>query len=205
MNKRRESQSGFVTVEFLIAIAIAFGLTLLTFALTFTLSTVESFQYIVFASSRAHAAASYDVDSQKKAARNKYQKLIDDPAFKSLFTNGWFEVSKASDLEIKSGGPDGNFANDYSSSDNRGNLQGVRAKFTAHLLEMRLPFLGAVAPEDNGFSARINTILLREVSYKECEQFMEDRKEALWQFGGNRFSRFKKSSTIPTPWEDNGC
>lgn len=199
------NQKGMVTAEFLIAIAIAFGLTLATFALTFTLSTVEAYQYVIYSTSRAHAAASFDVDTQKKSAIAKYNQLTNSEALKSLFSNGWFEVSKGDQLEIRSGNGD-NFEKDYAATDNKKNLQGVRGTFKSKLMEMRLPFLGSISPEGDGFSARLNAILIREVSHKECVEFMEKRAEELWTFdGSNRFSKFKKSSNIDTPWEDNGC
>jgi hypothetical protein len=200
-----KSQKGFVTTEFLIAIVIAFGLTVLTFSMTLTLSVVEVAQYAVFSASRAHSAANYNVEAQKKAAQNKYQQLITGPGLAPLFTNGWFEVSLPAQLEIRSGNGV-NFEKEYGGTDPRKNLQGVRATFKAKILEMRLPMVGDVAPEDDSFMTRLNAILIREVSHKECMDFMEKRKEELWTFdGSNRFSKFKKNSDTPTPWEDNGC
>lgn len=200
------NQNGFVLTEFLFAIFIAFGLTILTFALSYTLSTVEVTQYIVYSTSRAHAAANFDKLSQQAVARKKYEQLINDSAFKSLYTNGWFEVSKPATLEIKSGAGE-NFEQDYGSSV-RKNLQGVRTTFKANLLEMQLPFLGDVTPDednDDGFVTKINALIIREVSHSECLDFMKARQDALWQMGGNRFSKFKASTQIDTPWEDNGC
>jgi hypothetical protein len=198
------SSGGFVTTEFLFAIVIAFGMTLVTFALTFTLSTVEIAQYATFSSSRAHAAGNFDIDSQKKAARMKYSDLLEKSAFSNLFQNGWFSVSKSADIEILSGS-DGNFGRDYSSDTRK--FEGVRTTFTAKILEMQLPFLGKIQPDDDkGFRARLTGFLIREPSQKECLDYMEARKEKLWDYDGQgRFSKFRKNSTIATPWEDNGC
>ncbi len=197
-----KNQKGFVTAEFLIAIVIAFGLTVLTFSLTMTLSVVEVAQYVVFSSSRAHSAANYDVDAQKKAATNKFNNLMASPSLAPLFGNGWFTISQP---EIRSGNGD-NFEREYGGTDPRKNLQGVRATFKAKILEMRLPMIGNVSPEDDGFAAKLNAILIREVSQQECIDYMNQRREFLWNFdGGGRFSRFKPSGDLPTPWEDNGC
>ncbi len=200
-----KNQRGFVTVEFLIAIVIAFGLTILTFSLSLTLSVVEVSQYAVFSASRAHAAANFDVEAQKKAAQNKFGQLIGSPAMAPLFSNGWYEISSPTQLEIRSGNGV-NFEREYGGTDPKKNLQGVRATLKAKILELRLPLVGDVKPEDDSFSARLNAILIREVSLRECQDYMDQRKEELWNFdGAGRFSRFKKNTAIATPWEDNGC
>ena len=55
-------------------------------------------------------------------------------------------------------------------------------------------------------NTRLNAILIREVSQKECQDYMDQRREELWNFdGNNRFSRFRGNNDIATPWEDNGC
>ncbi len=200
------NQKGFVTTEFLIAIAIAFGLTILTFAMTFTLSTVEVVQYLVYSASRAHAAGNLNVAAQKSAAQAKYEQLKSSVALKPLFNGNWFEISDSRNLEIRSGNGD-NFEKDYPSADgaNKPNMQGVRTSFTAKILEMRWPFIGSVTPEDGGFTTRLNAIIIREVSHEECVNYMKERVNALWGMDG-RFSKFRKtSSDFATPWEDNGC
>lgn len=206
-----KNQKGFVTTEFLIAIVIAFGLTVLTFSLSITLSVVEVSQYAVFSASRAHAAANYDVAAQRKAAQMKFKSLISGPALAPLFGNEWFAISSPEQLDIRSGtgtnaGGNPNFVQDYGGSDAFPNMQGVRATLTAKILQMKLPLIGNITPDDDGFVTKLNAVLLREVSQKECQDFMEKRGDALWTFDGeNRFSKFKKSTSIPTPWEDNGC
>lgn len=199
------NQGGFILTEFLIAVAIASGLTILTFAMTFTLSTVEVVQYIVYSTSRAHAAANYDQQAQQDTARKKYQSLAESKAFKFLFTNGWFEISKPSELDIRSGSGS-NFSQDYALNNAHPSTQGVRVNFTAKLLEMQLPMLGSVTPEDSkGFTTRVNALLIREVSMKECQDyFQKERPEALWGLENNRFSSYRKPS-VEAPWEDNGC
>lgn len=198
-----KNQKGFVTSEFLISITIAFGLTMVTFGLTLTLSTAEVVQYIVYSAARAHSASSFDQGTQQEAARQKYRKLVQSPGLSSLLNGQWFEVGKPESLEIRSGNGD-NFERDYGADGRRKYMQGVRTTFTANLLEMNLPMIGRVAEADgNGFTTRLNAMLMREVSHSECNQYMKDRADYLWTFGGGRFNRFKKQSA--TPWEDNGC
>ena len=149
-----KSQSGFVTAEFMFAVVIAFGMTILTFAFTFTLSTVEVTQYVLFSAARAHSAANYDKESQQKQARLKYTSLVKSKVLSPLFNNGWFEIAKPEQIEIRSG--DGvNFEREYSTStgDSRHNMQGVRGFITAKILQMRLPMIGDITPDDDGFKA----------------------------------------------------
>lgn len=203
--KQNNSGHGFATIEFLFAIVIAFGLTMITFSLTMTLSVVEVTQYIVYSASRAHAAANFDVEAQKKAAQDKYSSLIQSPAMAPLYQNGWFQVSSPAQLDIRSGAGK-NFEREYGGNAPRQNLQGVRTTLRANILEMKLPLLGDIKPEDDSFSTRVNAVLIREVSHSECLEYMEQRRESLWTFdGANRFSRFRKTANLPTPWEDNGC
>ncbi len=195
------NQKGFVTSEFLFAVMIAFGLTIVTFSFTLTLTTVEAFQYVVFSASRAHSASNFDMNTQKQVAIQKYQQLVQSPALAPLLNGSWFEVSKPSSLDIRSGNGQ-NFASDYAADGTRPNLQGVRAQFTAKIMEMKVPLLGSITPEGNGFTTRVNAILMREISFSECLKYMDDRKEYLWTYSSG-FAKFKKSTA--TPWEDNGC
>lgn len=201
-------QKGFVTTEFLFALIISFGMTLVTFALTFTLSVIEITQYATFSASRAHAAANFDIEAQKRSARNKYDSLVNTGPFSNLYKNGWFTVSSSADLEIRSGGGE-NFETDYPSLEagSSFNFQGVRTTLTARILEMQLPLIGRIQPEeDEGFRTRLTAFLIREPSQAECFEFMKTRQERLWDYDGeNRFSRFRNSNDIATPWEDNGC
>jgi hypothetical protein len=200
------NQQGFITTEFLFAIIIAFGMTLITFSMTFTLSVVELAQYAVFSTSRAHAAANFDVESQRKEAILRYRSLVYSKGLKSLLGNpeGFFELSKDTELDIRSGNGK-NFEADYSPKSSRNSMQGVRATFVAKILETNWPLLGKITPSDDGFEARLTAILIREPSQRECLDYMNEREDYLWIFdGGNRFAPFKKSD-LPPAWEDNGC
>lgn len=198
-----KSQSGFVTAEFLFAVIIAFGMTILTFAFTFTLSVVEVTQYALYSASRAHSAANYDKEAQQKQARTKYASLIQSQALGPLFNNGWFMVAKPDQIEIRSG--DGtNFEREYAaSSGNRHNMQGIRGFIVAKILEMRLPFIGNITPDDDGFKANLTAIMLREPSLKDCQEYMSQRADAVWSINGA--SKFRGAAGATIPWEDNGC
>lgn len=196
------NESGFITAEFLFAIVIAFGMSAIVFALTFTLSTVEVGQYIIYSTARAQAAGNFDKTAQSDAAKAKYSSLLADKGLASLFSNGWFTLSKVGDLELKQGNGD-NFSRDYD-TETRGDLQGARTTFTAKILEMRLPLIGAITPDNGSFSAKLTGILIREPTEQECEQYMDQRAQELWNIGDGRFEPYRKGETT-TPWEDNGC
>lgn len=200
------TQGGFITLDFIFAMVIAFGMSAVVFALTFTLSVIEVTQYVVFSSARSLAAAHVDKATQEKLARAKYASLIADPVLSPLYSNGWFTVSGSQELEVRSG--DGNnFSTDYPSAGaaNRDSFQGVRLSFQANMLALRLPVLGAITPDDEGFKTRLVAMLIREPTQTECQAFMEERKDQIWQLEGGKWAKFKKSGEIATPQEDNGC
>ena len=64
---------------------------------------------------------------------------------------------------------------------------------------MQLPFFGKIQPdEDDGFKARLTGFLIRETSQKECYDFMEARKDKLWEYDGQgRFAKFRKTIVQP--------
>lgn len=202
--KKTRKNAGFVTSEFLFAIVIAFGMTSLVFAVTFTLAVVEATQYVVFSSSRAQAAAHVDPETQGQMARAKYQSLVENPALAPLYQNGWFSVSTSRELDIRNG-KDSDFGRDYPSDSQRQVFHGVRTIFKADILEMRLPLIGSVTPEGDGFSTRIGAFLIRESSQKECIDFMRQRRDQIWELGDGRMAKFKGSGEVAVPWEDNGC
>ena len=116
-----------------------------------------------------------------------------------LFSHGWFEAP-VEKLEIRSGAGV-NFNQEYEIFRDSG--QGVRVTFRAKLLEMKLPLVGNVtSPTGNGFDTRINAILIREISQKECFDYMDARVAAIVGL----FPGLSQSADAPKNlWEDNGC
>jgi hypothetical protein len=200
------NQKGFISIDFMFAFVICFAMSAIIFSFTVTLTVVEIAQYIVFSTSRAATAAHVNVEEQEKLGRNKYSSLLNDRVFKSLFSNGWFSLSKVQELELRMGSGV-NYESDYPSKGNanRSIFHGARSTFSAPILNMNLPFIGGTDPEDAGFKAKIAAILFRNPSQKECQDFMAARLNAIWALEGNRGIRFKGNSSGPTPFEDNGC
>ncbi len=200
------SQAGLVTIDFLFAIVLGFGMAAVLFAMTFTLTVVEVAQYVTFSAARAHSAANINKEAQKTAARDKYAQLISSAALAPLFSGGWFELSKKSELEIRSGENE-SFKDEYkaASNANRPVFTGVRTTFTANVLDIDLPMIGKTSDDEGGFKTKILTIMIREPSQEECQVFLKSRIDAINKLeGGTRFSGYSNAS-LAIAMEDNGC
>ncbi|MNJ93519.1 hypothetical protein D3C87_112010 [compost metagenome] len=203
---------GMISAEFIFSLVLAAGLCVVLFALTFTLSMAEVAQYIAFSSSRAHSAAHVDQDMQRKMGEDKFKELINNPVLKPLFNNadgGWFQLTN---FEIRGGGQEGNFNDEYKigSVANRMVYVGVRFDFVAKLLDMKIAFLGSTSddPGGEGFKAKVTGFLLREPTQKECWDgqilgrykailALDSRYRTLGSRGEGVYAR--------APSEDNGC
>ena len=205
--KARSSQLGFITLEFTISLSLALSLIAVLIALTSSLVVVEIGQYIVFSSSREHSVARLTLQDQVAAAQAKYSQLLRSEGLASVFSNEWFEIPATLPASAIRSGYGNNFSTDYPESRLRASMQGVAVDLKFKLLNLDLPLLGALSPEsgDEAFTARLVAILRREPSQQECQQFMKDRLQALWEIDNNRFSAFNRGARVATPWEDNGC
>lgn len=202
-----QNSRGFLTAEFLFALVLSAGLSIVLFSLDFTLSMAEVAQYIAYSTSRAHAAGHIDQDKQEELARNKFKELVNNPVLKPLFNNpdvGWFSLSEP---DIRGGGPSGRSFDDYPYQEDRVPQVGVRFDFKPQLLNMKIAFLGSTAEDpDAGFSAKITGFLIREPTHQECYDLqikkryeailnLDQRYKILGQSGAGRY----------VPMEDNGC
>jgi len=192
-----KNERGILTLDFMFALVIAFGFTTIFFALSLTLSMVEVTQYISFAAARCYAGAHETVGAQQALAQNKYKQLMAIPVFKTLFATGWFTLGQPTIGDFNSEYPQG------SESADSATFIGARIKFTAKVLDVRLPFLGSTAGDSNTGVANISTYLMREVSTTECRE----------TFARNRFVKLKALAAEykGTPSQgsalmpDNGC
>lgn len=203
--KHLGNQGGFLTSDFLFALTLSLSMSAIVFGICYSLVAFQATQYVVFAASRAQSAGDVSPETQAQLARAKYNSLISSGSLNILYNGGWFEVSSAADVDIRSGNGS-NFNNDYPDSVARAINQGVRTTLFARLLELRLPFVGRIESEDgDGFSVRVVSMLIREPSMEECVQFSKDRVQAIWNLRGTQWSTFNRNGAIETPWEDNGC
>lgn len=204
------NQSGVVTTEFIFSFVIAAGLSALLFSVTYTLAVIEVTQYVAFSTARAGLGSNKDPESQRKTSVEKFKQLTAGRgAIASLYKGTWFEISKPDALDIRSG-PSGDgktFAADLAGGSDRPDRNwfiGVSVPLTAKILNMKLPFLGSTNPdnEDGFFKTRLNAMLIREPSQKECLTFFEKRRSALSQLPSGQ-SFYQQNEYVPM--EDNGC
>lgn len=197
------NSQGIITIDFMISLVVASIFCMILFALTFTFTVVEVSQYIAFATSRAHLAADLEPTLQEEAAKKKFDSLaVKNQVFAPLFLNDWFEL-KLSD--IRQGEGLGSTFTEYPETESAAQT-GVQLSFNAKLLSLNFSLLGSTEREGNGFIAKINGILIREPTTKECKDFFTT---------GNRFQgildldpRFNNLPIKPeeyTAMEDNGC
>ena len=204
-----QSQRGIITVDFVFALVIGFGMSALLFAMTMTLSVVEITQYISFSAARSYAAAQKNPADQDVAARTKYDRLINNPTFSAFFQNGWFQISPKSSIEIRGGATDdqnqGSFSRDYPSvSPNREIFMGVRTKLTSKVLSLKLPLVGQTSEDEDGFSTRVISILIREPTQDECQNLIKARYSAIMSLD-KRYQIYSNHQSDYVAMEDNGC
>jgi len=202
------NEKGQMTAEFMIAIVMAFGLFMLFFAMSFTFSVIEISQYVVYSTSRAHAASNLDMEAQKKAGDDKFKQLTNSSAIGNLYKNGWYVIGQPT---FKQGGEE-TFRNELANQNEdptaffKNVFVGVSVPFEAKIMTMKIPFISTNDEDDvSVFKTNINAILLREVSQKECqvEHWGKDRRgRALQALGsGRNFYKVDKYFRM----EDNGC
>ncbi|MFN7727831.1 MAG: TadE/TadG family type IV pilus assembly protein [Bdellovibrio sp.] len=205
-----QNQRGLVTMEFIFALTVSAGLAILLFSVSYTLAVVEVTQYVVYSAARAHLGSNKDPAAQKKAAIDKFKQLTTGrSAISSLYANKWFVLVKPDELDVRGGvsADSKTFGADLgggSDMPNRNWFLGVSAPLQAKILTMNLPLLGKTDPEEDGnaFKTRLNAMMIREPSQKECKDFFEKRRTALGQLpSGQGFYQ----QTAYVAMEDNGC
>lgn len=204
-----QNQSGLIIFDFLFALILAAGLGVLLFSISYSMVAVEVTQYVSYSTARAHLASNKDPAEQASKARKKYESLVGSKnAVGTLYQNGWFETAKSSEVDIRQGitGDGKSFSDDLaggSDSPERNWFLGVSVPFTIKLMKFKFPFLGDTAPDhDDGFKTRLNTMLIRESSIKECKDFIENRRSAL---GALPSATTYYDPAAYVPMEDNGC
>lgn len=74
------------------------------------------------------------------------------------------------------------------------------------MLDFNVPFLGRTSDGDEeSFSAKVTSFLIREPSYQECHEFFgEQRMDAILNLDP-RFSKAAPTKNMYFNLEDNGC
>ena len=182
--KLLRNQKGVLAFDFLFGLMIMTGFFILVIMLNFTLSVVESVQYIAFATSRTYLAADRNEGLQKNAAIEKYTQLKEIGVLKSLLRDRWFEMQPP-----------------VFNPDRR--VGGVRVDFTARALSFSLPFFLGRTGEPNSFRTNVNSYIGREPSMQDCMEYNEQIKEEL----GSRYEEHASAVNLApiNVAGDNGC
>lgn len=207
MKPRISNQKGFIIADFIFAMTLTAGMSVLLFAISYSLAVVEVTQYVAYSTARAGLGSNRSPEVQKEKALAKYTQLVKGKgAIGSLYSSNWFEAAAADKIDVR-GGPTGDgklFSDDLAGgSDKRNWFIGVSIPLTLKMLRMNLPLIGNTAPEhEDGMMTKINAMLIRDPSEKECKTFMEQRRSALKELpSGRQF--YDPGSYFPL--EDNGC
>jgi hypothetical protein len=169
-----KNERGILTLDFIFAMLLGMGFTIVFFALTLTLSLVEVTQYLSFAVARTSWAAHETRSQQLQIGNAKYSELISKPVFRTLFTQGWFKLPAQPDF----GDPARGFNAEYQPAAENDNdtFFGARLRIEATILNIKLPMLGSSKTNPQTGVANVQTFLGREVTTFECrEQFNRQR------------------------------
>jgi len=203
---RRRHQAGMLTLDFIFAFTLMFGLTLMLFAMTLSLSVIEITQYITFSVARNYHAAHIDREQQTRVANQKFVELTQaNPVFAPLYNNGWFRLTP---IEV---GPeaDARFASEYEptiipAGADRNTFVGARVGLNAKVLEMNVPFFGRSFDEEDGFTMKISSFLSRAPTTQECMSVNAQRYQAIRQLN----AAYGLAPAVPQAYfvmADNGC
>jgi hypothetical protein len=202
------NQSGFIIFDFIFALVLTVSIGILLFSISYSMAIVEVTQYISFSTARAHLASNKSPSAQKEHARKKFEMLATGKtAIGSLYTSGWFGIAKSDAVDIRGGtsGDGRSFSSDLGSGSdnpNRNWYVGVSIPLDLKLMSFNLPFLGRTGEDGKGFKTKLNTMLIRESSEKECQDFMNNRREVLRTLPSAQ-NYYEPSGYYPI--EDNGC
>jgi hypothetical protein len=208
-----KNKNGFLTADYLFSFIAGFGLFMIIFGITMTLTVTEVVQYIAFSTSRAQASSHVDRSKQEAMARNKFNELKKNQILNFVFSSGWFDVKLES---IRSGGADntganGTFSDDYPdrrAGSRRVPAVGVRIQLETFILSQKNPILGNSSDGETPFQTKITGLMIREPSQAECRKqtSYSARYLSILKLDEVRYSHL---GTIPAatyiPLEDNGC
>jgi hypothetical protein len=195
-----KGQAGFITVDFIFAVVLIFGMTMLLFAVSLTLTVASITQYVTFASARNYVAGHLDLSHQEQKAKDKYNALIGNNVFSPLYKNGWFMVD--ADPTV---GDITQTIQGYAPSNGDPNMfWGTGTNFTAKILDFNIPFFGSTNPDSNGktdFQTFMGSYLGRDVTTTECMDFVKQRWSAITNLGNG----YATAQGTYVAFSDDGC
>lgn len=186
-NFKKSSDSGTISLDFLLSFVVVMGFSYILLAIALTLSFVEVVQYISFSSARAYFVSHFTQERQSSSSDQKLNKLLANKEWAHFFDKGgWFEIDTTVPLERhrEADGSDVNRKNIF---------LGRRVRMKINLLNINIPFVGSST--EDALTTPISSLLGRESSMQECVEFMKGRNEVLGSEYGIR----------PIWIADNGC
>jgi hypothetical protein len=200
-----KNEAGFLSLDFIFALMIVVGFSIVLFALSFTLSIVEIAQYITFSSARSFYSAHFTKDDQIQMGTKKYQELLEQPAIKPLFRpGGWFE------LQTPDGAPVGDYNRIYAakgvqSTGSGFSFFGSRIRLVANIMDLRFPIIGTTSDSPGAFSANVSSYISREPTEQECREGFENLRYKQIMELSNVYKNPANDGSGFTPIVDNGC
>jgi hypothetical protein len=197
----KRDQRGFIAVDFIFAMVLVLSFCSMLFALSFTLVVASVTQYITYSAARNYAGAHINVDDQKDRANAKYQELVKNKAFASLYKGDWFAIDAEPGV-----GDHTQIIEDYEDAAQSANqFWGVGTNFTAKILDFNVPFFGSSQPDSDGSGSGFKTYMAsymgREVTTDECKALIDQRWDQLKKLGGYGGAGAGKYY----PMTDDGC
>lgn len=190
-----KNEKGILTLDFIFASMLIFGLSAVIFSFGMTLSVVEVVQYMSFAAARNYSLGHLNETRQRERGEQKYNELSTNPIFSTMLDVGWFEVEPVIISDFNSEyNPNASYESD--------NFIGARIPFAAPILYKRIPFVGNTASDPEAFKVNIQSFLAREPSFEDCQGQISQRAQI---FSGLSPGYSSVSVTETAIIMDNGC
>jgi hypothetical protein len=203
--RKINSQAGFLTVDFMLAMVVTIGCMLLLLQVSLSLVTAELAQYVVYAAARAQSAGDVTKADQVDAGSKKYKALLNnrDIAAGFLLPNETIDksviIGDHKNLYVPASGYDG-------SGEAGLPAWGAKTQITLKRLSF-IPLLGKISQSGSDFQANVNGLMFREPSNQECRAFFQvHRYEEILNRDG-RFQQANKGGFLQSyvAMEDSGC
>ncbi len=198
------NEKGFLSLDFIFALVMVVGFSIVLFAVTFTLSIVEITQYISFASARSFYSGHFTMRDQIDMGSKKFGELMEQPPLKPLFRRGgWFEIQVPE-------GPVGDYNAIYQgkglpSARDAYSYYGSRIKLVANIMDLKFPILGSTSDQPGAFSANVASYLSREPTEQECREGFEMRRYQGILSLSNTYKAPSNDGSGFAVMMDNGC
>jgi len=195
------NERGIITLDFIFALTLAFGFSMVFFALSITLAMVEITQYIAFATARSYSGAHESQGQQVDLGLQKFDEIMSYPVFKNFYGLDWIKISPPQLADFNE-----DYPQDSSGTSDSASFTGAKIHFHAKILNLRVPFLGQTVTNTKTGHADIAAYLIREVSTEECrERFNRVRYDHLKQINSRGATPYAATIGNAIVVTDNGC